>query len=99
MPTQRVNSPVYCFVKQGCTTKDFSHLSDLCRPNEDHLLVAVPPAGIEPAHQPPEGCALSPELRGRMHKVISACANRSEVPELSHERTDCIFRNRMFLGC
>jgi hypothetical protein len=34
-----------------------------------------------------------------MHKVISACANRSEVPELSHERTDCIFRNRMFLGC
>jgi len=24
----------------------------------------VPPAGIEPAHPPPEGGALSPELRG-----------------------------------
>ena len=32
MPTQRLNSPVYCLVKQGCTRKDFCELSDLCRP-------------------------------------------------------------------
>lgn len=82
MPTQRLNSPVYLFYKQGCTRKDFCELSDLCRLNEDQLLIAVPPAGIEPAHQPPEGCALSPELRGRMNKVISACEKRSEVQEL-----------------
>ena len=42
MPTQCVNSPVYCLVKQGCTRKDFCELSDLCRPNEDHLLDVCP---------------------------------------------------------
>ena len=34
-------------------------LSDICRSN------VVPPAGFEPALPPPEGGALSPELRGR----------------------------------
>ena len=66
MPTQRINSPVYLFYKQGCTRKVFCELSDLYRLNEDQFLVAVPPAGIEPAHLPPEGSALSPELRGRI---------------------------------
>ena len=28
------------------------------------LAPLVPPAGFEPAHPPPEGGALSPELRG-----------------------------------
>ena len=31
---------------------------------EDIVYVHVPPAGIEPAHPPPEGGALSPELWG-----------------------------------
>ena len=35
MPTQRSNSPVYCFVKQGCTAKDFCELSDLSRQCHD----------------------------------------------------------------
>ena len=59
----------------------------------------VPPAGIEPAHQPPEGCALSPELRGRMCKVISACMNAWQMREFRYERTHCIFCHWMFLGC
>ena len=81
MPTQRINYLLYSFVKQGCTAKDFCELSDLNR-QVTQLNECVPPAGIEPAHQPPEGCALSPELRGRMNKVISACAKASEVREL-----------------
>ena len=28
------------------------------------VITTVPPAGFEPAHPPPEGGALSPELRG-----------------------------------
>src|SRR6478735_9663408 len=31
--------------------------------------MGVPPAGFEPAHPPPEGGALSPELRGRDAKL------------------------------
>lgn len=31
-------------------------------------LYRVPPTGIEPVHPPPEGGALSPELRGRRHR-------------------------------
>jgi hypothetical protein len=30
--------------------------------------VAVPPTGFEPVHPPPEGGALSPELRGRFRE-------------------------------
>src|SRR4051794_23943577 len=33
-------------------------------PRSDQALQKVPPAGFEPAHPPPEGGALSPELRG-----------------------------------
>ena len=33
---------------------------------EKNRLIVVPPAGFEPAHPPPEGGALSPELRGRV---------------------------------
>jgi hypothetical protein len=29
---------------------------------------AVPPTGFEPVHPPPEGGALSPELRGRFRE-------------------------------
>jgi hypothetical protein len=32
----------------------------------------VPPTGFEPVLPPPEGGALSPELRGRNGKVISS---------------------------
>lgn len=34
----------------------------------------VPPAGIEPAHPPPEGGALSPELRGRTSLIYQRVA-------------------------
>ena len=33
------------------------------------LYAPVPPAGFEPAHPPPEGGALSPELRGREEEL------------------------------
>ena len=33
------------------------------------LCAPVPPAGFEPAHPPPEGGALSPELRGREEEL------------------------------
>ena len=42
MPTQRVNSPVYCLVKQGRRRKDFCELSDLHRLIEDQFRVACP---------------------------------------------------------
>jgi len=42
MPTQHSNSPVYCFVKQGCTAKDFCELSDLSRQCHDYLLLRAP---------------------------------------------------------
>ena len=35
----------------------------------------VPPAGIEPAHPPPEGGALSPELRGRTSLIYQRVAS------------------------
>jgi hypothetical protein len=34
------------------------------RPARSEQVCVVPPAGFEPAHPPPEGGALSPELRG-----------------------------------
>ena len=99
MPTQRPNYLVYSLLKQGCPAKDFCELSDLSRRLSRLNALCVPPAGIEPAHQPSEGCALSPELRGRMRKVISACMNTNEVREFRDERTYCIFCNWLFLGC
>ena len=44
----------------------------------------MPPAGFEPAHPPPEGGALSPELRGQLiDEVISPkCASRTHMAEL-----------------
>ena len=41
----------------------------------------VPPAGFEPAHPPPEGGALSPELRGRKVGLVYAMKVRR-----NHER-------------
>ena len=35
------------------------------------VLPVVPPAGFEPAHPPPEGGALSPELRGRDRELCN----------------------------
>src|SRR5262249_40174203 len=43
----------------------------------EHVWPDVPPAGFEPAHPPPEGGALSPELRGlRDLKKISRAITR-----------------------
>ncbi len=35
----------------------------------DCIGLAAPPAGFEPAHPAPEAGALSPELRGRGHRI------------------------------
>ncbi len=37
-------------------------------PNNSGDLHRVPPTGFEPVHPPPEGGALSPELRGRRYR-------------------------------
>ncbi len=46
----------------------------------------APPTGIEPVHPPPEGGALSPELRGlkgcNRAKVISGCALAVKLSDL-----------------
>ena len=59
-------------VLQGHIARDFPITRDLSRL---HLILhelTVPPTGFEPVHPPPEGGALSPELRGRDGKVISS---------------------------
>jgi len=43
--------------------------------------IYVPPTGIEPVHPPPEGGALSPELRGRKVRLVYAMKVRR-----NHER-------------
>ena len=35
----------------------------------------VPPTGFEPVHPPPEGGALSPELRGRRSTKVTQLSN------------------------
>ena len=50
---------------------DFPIAGDLSRLHLKLDLFTVPPTGFEPVHPPPEGGALSPELRGRDGKVIS----------------------------
>ena len=42
------------------------------KPNNSGPFMLVPPAGFEPAPPPPEGGALSPELRGRQPAKLSA---------------------------
>src|SRR5690606_18901949 len=45
-------------------------------------LHSVPPAGFEPAHTAPEAVALSPELRGRVVRVVIAATGRTlPVPQ------------------
>ena len=57
---------------QGHNAGDFPIAGDLSRLLLDLHQVNVPPTGFEPVHPPPEGGALSPELRGRNGKVISS---------------------------
>ena len=59
LSAQENNYPCYYLYKQEGTERDFLNSGDLHR---------VPPTGIEPVHPPPEGGALSPELRGRRQK-------------------------------
>ena len=62
-------------VLQGHNAGDFPITGDLSRVHLklDRLhQLNVPPTGFEPVHPPPEGGALSPELRGRNGKVISS---------------------------
>ena len=51
-------STVYFFAKQRFN----QGLIPLVASHNPHT--GAPPTGFEPVHQPPEGCALSPELRG-----------------------------------
>ncbi len=44
--------------------------------------VRVPPAGFEPAHPPPEGGALSPELRGRAREKSGVPFGRNDTSAL-----------------
>ena len=64
-------------------------------------IARVPPTGIEPVHPPPEGGALSPELRGLTRyvsgKVISACTILAKLKELNYEFNG-ILRNWLLLG-
>ena len=63
---QEGNSPCNSQVKQEGTRKDFVNQGDLYPFGElANSIEVVPPTGIEPVHLPPEGSALSPELRGR----------------------------------
>ena len=59
-------------VLQGYKAGDFPITGDLSRLHLILLQLTVPPTGFEPVHPPPEGGALSPELRGRNGKVISS---------------------------
>ena len=57
---------------QGQKAGDFLITGDLSRLHFILHQLNVPPTGFEPVHPPPEGGALSPELRGRNGKVISS---------------------------
>ncbi|GEM_PF-3395849 len=57
---------------QGHNAGDFPIAGDLSRLHLNLHQLNVPPTGFEPVHPPPEGGALSPELRGRNGKVISS---------------------------
>ena len=57
---------------QGHIAGDFPITGDLSRSDLTFIQFKVPPTGFEPVHPPPEGGALSPELRGRNGKVISS---------------------------
>ena len=57
---------------QGHNAGDFPITRDLSRLHLKLHQLNVPPTGFEPVHPPPEGGALSPELRGRNGKVISS---------------------------
>ena len=59
-------------VLQGHIASDFLITRDLSRLKLNFDQLTVPPTGFEPVHPPPEGGALSPELRGRDGKVISS---------------------------
>ena len=59
-------------VLQGHIAGDFPITRDLSRSHLNLHQLKVPPTGFEPVHPPPEGGALSPELRGRNGKVISS---------------------------
>ncbi len=50
--------PVNNEINKDVAEKIFNLMGDLRR---------VPPTGFEPVHPPPEGGALSPELRGRRY--------------------------------
>ena len=56
------------------------------------VLLTAPPAGFEPAHPPPEGGALSPELWGLAH--IMAMAEFAKGPSKSIRSTDRRTRRR-----
>lgn len=43
----------------------------------------VPPAGFEPAHTAPEAVALSPELRGRVGRLVLLAATGRTLPAWS----------------
>ena len=57
----------------------------------------MPSAGIEPAHPPPEGGALSPELRGRDKRVVRElyryCQDRAvaNTSEIAYFATGCFW--------
>jgi peptide-methionine (S)-S-oxide reductase len=60
----------------------------------------VPPTGIEPVHLPPEGSALSPELRGLVGVSLrlSAGANNSAYCKNSRMRSTAYFATGCFWG-
>ena len=60
---------------QGHIAGDFPITGDLSRSDLTFIQLKVPPTGFEPVHPPPEGGALSPELRGRNGKVISSAGD------------------------
>src|ERR1700751_1412634 len=46
------------------SSSNWTRNAEMLQANESLVLRTVPPAGFEPALPPPEGGALSPELRG-----------------------------------
>ena len=60
----------------------------------------MPPTGIEPVHLPPEGSALSPELRGLVGVSLrlSAGANNSAYCKNSRMRSTAYFATGCFWG-
>ena len=78
----RAYSLAYLSRKQGHSLRDsliFGYISGVS--------VTVPPAGIEPAPPPPEGGALSPELRGLKDRQAKAISDRIRPTLPNNRRT------------